>query len=156
MLSSASVGDGDRGLFYRRRHPWNPRLLRGGVGAERGSQGGGKSLRTRRESRYEWTSHAAVKLAAASDWVTGRGEMRSAAGDFHLVLHMFIFHAKNTKIENLFLQEVVGVVWLCIKRTSCFHLSSDFKPSKLFCGHYITMTVLLTISSGQTNQKYPH
>lgn len=38
-----------------------------GRGAERGSEGGGKSLRTHGESRYEWTSHAAAKTAAASD-----------------------------------------------------------------------------------------
>lgn len=36
MLCSAPLGDGDRGLFYRRRHPWNPRLPweRGGLEAE--------------------------------------------------------------------------------------------------------------------------
>lgn len=38
-----------------------------GRGAERGSEGGGRSLRAHGELRSEWTSHAGVKMTAALD-----------------------------------------------------------------------------------------
>lgn len=97
----------------------------GGRGAERGSQGGGESLWTHRESRYEWTSHSGVKMAG---WVTGWGRKRLAAGEFPLALYMFILLCtKYKQLENLFLQEEVCSVALSgnLKRSSSFHMSSE-------------------------------
>lgn len=137
MLCSAQLGDGDRGLFYRRRHPWNPRLPweRGGLEAEGRREGVKGEVRVSGLTGSRDMNGCLMLLQKRqlpqTEWWD---EARWGQPQVSFILSFIcpLFYAQNTeKYRICFTGRFCSfALHKDLKRTSSFHIFRDFQCSE--------------------------